>query len=125
VTKRQVEQLVTDWQQRLGLDRWKITHLWDVPAPKVTNAIINRSHQYDTASLRLARGWETWPEFKLETTIVHELLHLHFRDIDQSIEAVKGTLHPDAWTMVNARYEHEVEGLIDRLAHRLVEIAAA
>lgn len=125
MTNKQVEQLVADWQVRLGLERWKITFAWDRPTSSATNAIIHRDAMYDAAILRLSKTWATWTPDKLAAVLVHELLHLHFRDIDQSIEAVKSTLHPDAWTMVNSRYEHEVEGLIDRLAHRLVEIAAA
>lgn len=125
MTKRQVEQLVADWQQRLGLERWKIAFAWDRPTSSAVHAVIHRDDQYDTAILRLSKVWETWSEEKLAMVIAHELLHLHFRDVDRTIASVKDTLHPDAWSMVNARYEHEVEGLIDRLAHRLVEIAAA
>jgi hypothetical protein len=124
VTQKQFEQYVAEWQTRLGLERWQLTHSWEKPLVRGANAVITRSSSYDTASLRVARDWQSWPADKLAWNVVHELLHLHMRDVDQTVAPVKDALHPDAWAMFNARYEHEIEGVIDRLAARIVEIAA-
>jgi hypothetical protein len=46
------------------------------------------------------------------------------RDIDRVVADLEGELHKDAYTQVDRRYSHEIEGLVDRLAVRLVEMVA-
>jgi hypothetical protein len=69
----------------------------------------------------------SWPEKKglpfVHRIVVHELLHLLVRDLDEVIDSLDGQLHRDAFTVTENRYCHEIEGLIDRLSYRLVELA--
>lgn len=83
-----------------------------------------RSSWYEIARLYFSAEWSSWPVAKFEQIVVHELLHLCHRDIDEAWADLDGQLHRDAWTLADKRYKQENEGFVDRLAFRLVEIAS-
>lgn len=123
MTRRRLARLIVVWQTRLGLERWKLETKWDEPCGEDFTAVIEKSPFYDTATLRLEAGWQKWsPEFA-EVTVVHELLHLLHRDVDEAFRDLEGQLHRDAWLLSERRYKQAMEGFIDRTASRLVEIA--
>lgn len=117
-----MERCVRVWQGRLGLSAWDVRVDWDEPAGPDANAETRYLNDYDRATVRFAPDVSGWsPEF-LNRIVVHELLHLHLRDVDRVVADVDGFLHRDVFSQVEKRYEHESEGLVDRLAYRLVEI---
>lgn len=109
------------WVSRLGLERWDIKLLPDF-CDEDANASTWRSNTYDRATIKFSCDLPTWTFGFAETVLVHELLHLCHRDIDQVLGDLDGQLQRDAWLMVERRYEHAMEGFIERLACRLVEI---
>jgi hypothetical protein len=121
MTKQKIEATVREWQTRLGLDGWKIAVQYaDMPGEEW--AKIEPFSSYDHASLTVSVGYPNWTPAVANVTIVHELLHLLVRDIDAVVEDARSQLHPQASAQVEKRYEHEVEGFVDRLAARIVEI---
>lgn len=122
MTKAQVERIVRLWQGRLGLERWDVKVDWSKPCADENVAEAERSQFYDSATLRLEPGWSKWTADYAEQAMVHELLHLCHRDTDQAFYDVDGQLQRDAWVMAERRYRQSMEGFIDRLASRLVEL---
>lgn len=121
LTERQAERIIRGWQKRLGLEGWRVEIRWDEPADEDDNAKIWRSCFYDDARLYLSKEWPTWPRERFEKTVIHELLHLCHRDIDEAWNDLDGQLHRDAYTVASARWKQEIEGMVDRLAFRLLE----
>lgn len=123
LTKAQVEKIVRVWQGRLGLERWKIeVEFSNNPADFYAEA--NPSVQYESCTLVFSPGWSELTVELVDQTVVHELLHLLHRDVDTAVEAARSQLHPQASGQIEKRYEHAMEGFIDRLATRLVELAS-
>lgn len=123
MTKAQMERIVQGWLPRLGLDRWKVEFKWAEPCDAENYAEVEKSSFYDSAKIRLEPDWAKWsPEFA-EVTLVHELVHLLHRDVDQAFNDIDGQLQRDAWIMAERRYRHAMEGFVDRLATRLVELS--
>ena len=121
MTRKQIEATVSEWQTRLGLDGWKIAVQYaDMPGEEW--AKIEPFSAYDHATLTVSVGYMNWTPAVANVTIVHELLHLLVRDIDAVVEDARSQLHPQASVQVEKRYEHEVEGFVDRLAARIVEL---
>jgi hypothetical protein len=120
MTKEHLEELVRSWQSRLGLDAWDVKIDWVKPAREGTNSVTWRSDDYDSATIMWDPEFPEWDPLFAEQIVVHELLHLLTRDIDRVVADLEGELHRDVYTQVDRRYEHEVEGLVDRLACRLV-----
>jgi hypothetical protein len=55
-------------------------------------------------------------------TIIHEWLHVAFRDFEAAISACEDWLPTRTFSDFNERLEHEREGLIDRLAVTLFQL---
>lgn len=124
MTKRQIEGLVETWKGHLGLDGWKIAVEF-ATVPDTSYAEINGERSYDAAKLTISPAYGEWTENFAEQTIVHELLHLLVRDIDNVVEDARSQLHPQASAQIEKRYDHEVEGFVDRLAIRIVALRGA
>lgn len=122
MTKPKVEQAVRTWQTRLGLDGWTI-RVEFAEAPDSAYAEVKPEAAYDNAVLTISPAHVNWTPELANQTIVHELLHLLTRDLDAVVEDARAQLHPQASAQVEKRYEHEIEGFVDRLALRIVEIA--
>lgn len=117
MTRGRLEKITRAWQKRLGLERWDLKFGWDRPLDQENEvARVFRSNQYDSATIFFAADYRKWtPEFANQA-VVHELLHLCHRDVDEAF----GVLDADAAS--KARWEHAMEGFIDRTACRIVEI---
>lgn len=122
MTKGQLERVFRLWQSRLGLERWRIEFRWDELCGPDSYAEIEKSSYYDTAKVRLEPDWSKWsPEFA-EQILVHELVHALHRDVDEAWNDLEGQLQQTAWLLANRRYRHAMEGFVDRMASRLVEL---
>lgn len=53
---------------------------------------------------------------------MHELLHLTTREVEFILDLLDEQLHRDVDTMISRSHRHAVEGAVDRLAYRLVEL---
>lgn len=122
MTRAYVERCVRVWQERLGLQAWDVSVTWDVPPSEDSNATTRYRHDYDRADISFEEAFGSWSREFLNRIVVHELLHLHLRDVDRVVDDLDGLLHRDVFSQVDKRYWHESEGLVDRLSYRLVEI---
>lgn len=113
------------WQQRLRLDHWRIEISWtETIADDEANAEIRMEEDYDSAKIVLAGGFAAWSAEWANKVVVHELLHLVFRDLEEHVKAAKTfSVSPTAFDLFIDRYNHECEGVVDRLAHQLVDLA--
>lgn len=122
MTKREVERALRVWTDRLGLSHWDIRIDWETPAHEDSDAGTWRANQYDRAVMFLAPEWREWNQKRMNQLLVHELLHLYVRDVDVVLDVALTLASSAAREQLESRYFHEVEGLVDRLANRFVEI---
>lgn len=107
--------LVPEWETKLKfLD-------YDDPESSENAAGVSRTDSYHLATISFYKGWEnSWGAsdagLSMESTIVHEILHILFRDLDRTPYFLEGTLHPDIFRVFHNAYGHAREGAIERLA---------
>lgn len=134
MTRKGIEEAVAFWTPRLGLTHWDIQIVWDQKEweretegsehSETCESMIWRPRDYDTAKLYVNPGkFKSWSRAKTHQIIVHELLHLVTREVDFILDLLETNLHRDVDTAVTLSHKHAVEGMVDRLAYRLVELA--
>lgn len=122
MTEARLTRIVRVWVKRLNLSGWAVSINFDEPASSDADATTWRSNSYDRAQIRVAPEWRTWSPETANRLMVHELLHLCTRDIDRVVASVEPELMPQAWKLLDDRYDHEIEGLVDRLSTVFVDI---
>lgn len=123
MTKAALERLVRVWQGRLDLSHWRVVVDWDTPASEGAHATVERHNDYDKATIRFPRDeWSRWSREFAAETVVHELIHLHMREVDRVVADIDGQLHRDAAILFDRRYEHESEAFVDRLSLLFVRL---
>lgn len=117
------------WQftlHELGLTGWEIDRITLTDAPfgsPDANAAVMPHHTYDRVSFEFNHHVEDFQPSELDRTIVHEWLHVAMRDFDQAVDEAEDSLAPAAAEMWEARVKHEREGVVDRMAWLLVQLA--
>lgn len=125
LTRKDIETIVSTWQERLNMKHWTITVVWDEKTDADTSeahATAWRSKSYDEATFHFNPEFDSWDRQKANVVSVHELLHCLGRDVESFWDAIEGQLHKDVDSVAMKIFEHNLEGFIDRLAYRLVEI---
>jgi hypothetical protein len=133
MTEAQVRRLIETWAKRLGLERWRIEVTVGTCESESAYMEVNRSTVYERATLTVASwvvGVGNRPEPVIavpltedfiEACVVHELLHLHTRDLRAVVrDDCDGLVHPDAYRQLDATAERIEEQTVDRLAEALV-----
>jgi hypothetical protein len=137
----QVQQLVSLWQKRLGLDHWTILVKFEISEHSNNDdddrevfARIYTHSKYDDATLEIA-SWVTDSSVKppdvleadmltdelTERKLVHELLHCWTRDlVDVPLEHLDGFLHRDVYNLFYDNLNRLNERFVDNLARSLV-----
>jgi hypothetical protein len=133
VNQQGIEDLGRIWIQRLGLQNWDIQFIWgdelykywaDVGLRDDLHASCWRAKSYDEAKIYVNPDeFEKWTDRDAAVNIVHELLHLVLRDVEFVIDHIEGFLHRDVDRAVSETFHHHVEGAIERLANRFVDLA--
>lgn len=124
LTRADITDTLRVWQQRLLLDHWLIEINWaETIDDGEANAEIRIEEDYDAAKLVLAAGYAGWPREWANKVLVHELLHLVFRDLEEHVKAAKVLATGPVYDLFIDRYNHECEGVVDRIACRLVALA--
>lgn len=134
MTERQLRRLVHQWASRLGVDRWDLHVLIEQPDDEdlAVSANAFRSLTYDQATIRFAPWLLTragppdewpgppWDDFRIEALVVHELLHLAFRDLRQVATELAGiALEGRAEEMFDHALKRAEEQTVERLAWAL------
>lgn len=131
MTKKQMETIVAEWIPRLGLSDWDIEVRWDQDAhspdwreENPPHASTWRSRDYDKARLYFNPDeLSGWSNRQANLNVVHELLHLVTRDVEFILDLLLAHLHRDMYSVVSESHRHAVEGAVDRLAYRFVQVA--
>lgn len=127
MTLAQLKRRIAYWQRSLpdlGISHWTIDASI-VEAPDGNDgsaACVHSMSDYDHASMEFARAWLRANELKeIDRVIIHELLHIVFRDYDSTIESIHSHLNTPVRAVWSVQIEHELEGVIQRLANALCE----
>lgn len=119
MTLGQLRTRVAFWQRKLGLQHWtlRVEIVDGFDDSPDSDARCSAADQYDVANLDFKGAFLDAAEFEeVETTIIHELLHVMMRDFDQAIERVDDQLAKAAADLWHAQVLHEREGVVDRLS---------
>lgn len=135
MTEKALRELLTVWTKRLGLDDWRILLHVGGCEEKSCYMETSRSVSYERGVIYcqpwlfgdgeapedvMIRGADLTDDF-VESSLVHELLHLHTRDVRAIVrEDLDGQVHRDVYTVLNAAMERAEEQCVDRLAEALV-----
>lgn len=142
MTEKQIRQLVAKWKPRLGLDDWYIAVLFEEDV-KVDGRralmSMHRSTYYKRGTVHVDRSsMQQWSlkdciegdlladeqvsfEDFMEQAIVHELLHLAFRDMMQAGDLVTEDIHPSSRNVWAEAWNRAEESTVENLAIALVK----
>jgi len=139
MTEPEIRDALAKWQRRLRLEHWEITLDLDTATEDVALACCERSSDYERARIRLASNWREWtpdscqvpdidhsamPPRSLDYTVVHELLHCSFHDLEHAGKVKYGLLTSDVDDIHEAQLDRDLERTIDRMAMVIVEAYA-
>jgi hypothetical protein len=78
------------------------------------------SWRYESATISFnADDWRDWDDAKAARVVAHELLHLVGRDLAVTVRDLIDELPKAARPLARERWEHEYEGVTERLARVL------
>lgn len=112
-----------DVLEPMGLSHWRIDiEIVDLPDGEASSAAAVRfSPSYDSAWMEFAEeAFFEKSDDEQDEIIVHELLHIVWRDINDAVYEPEYLFGKPAWTAFTSRYDHESEGVIDRTARAIV-----
>lgn len=119
MTRKQIDDTLETWRQRLAPE-WTVTIDWDKqPESENAHASVYRPDDYHRSHIRVAKDFLTESDEVQEQTLIHELLHLAVRDMDQAFRSTEGPLRGETYSVLEAQWEHAEEGFVDRLAWTL------
>lgn len=132
MTDRDLRHLLSVWQERLGLDLWRIE--LRVGCELETSFMeIHRQSSYERAIVYY-QPWlldgelpDSVIDFDLtdgvvEEKLVHELLHCHTIGMVAVVrDDIDGQMHRDVETVMLAAFSREEERCVDKLAQALVK----
>ena len=130
ITPIQLAKRVEAWGKRLsalGVAHFEITHITvghespsgssDAKASVVVHDL------YDSCSFFFDQyELDRMDENELDMTIIHEWLHVAFRDWEAAVSACEDWLPARTFEDFEGRLNHEREGLIDRLARAMFQL---
>lgn len=122
MTIHQLRRRIQFWQKvlaPLGVGHWWIDRISLVDAPfgrDGSKGAVWYSGDYDRCTFEFSHALMDEGQSEIDRTIIHEWLHVAFRDLDKSIEVFEDILAPQTWETADDRIDHEKEGVIDRLA---------
>lgn len=124
--KKQLVRIINTWIKRLCLDHINFDlELGEQPEDPDALASVYPHELYDHAIMRFRYDWTEHDLDTLNRIVVHELMHVMFRDYSNAARSivVTGSISSDLRTMWHDRCHDAEEGLVDRLAQRFVDLA--
>ena len=131
ISKKTITGRVGSWMtylSHLGVGHWTIECVI-VESPDGNDssaACVHSMSDYDHALLEFNRSWlakSDWPT--IDKVIIHEILHMVFRDYDEAIAQVNSHLNIPVKQIWHQGIEHELEGVIERISRQLYELHCA
>lgn len=105
------------------MPEWKVEIDWDTVADTGADAQAWVPSHYHRSHVRLAPKWADCAPDELEDSLVHELLHLVFRDMQHVAVEQSPSCGDSSDATIRAAWNHAEESAIDRLAGMLVPLA--
>lgn len=135
MTEKRLHELCAVWQERLGLDGWRVVLKIGGVSDEDSYMETHRSTTYQRGVIYcqpwllgkgaapdsvMIRGDDLTDAF-IESSLVHELLHLYTRDMRAVVrDDLDGQVHRDVYTVLEAAMARAEEQCVDRLAEALV-----
>lgn len=114
------------WKHRLaplGVSHFEIDSVTitdDVPGADRAQAAVQVSRHYDSCRFFFNEEFiEECTSDELDQTIIHEWLHVAWRDLEEATSRVEDWMPPRYYDDFDERITHEMEGLIERLARTI------
>lgn len=123
--KKRLARIIRGWVRQLYMDHIVIDVEWgENPEDPDALASIYPHELYDHAIMRFREDWTEHDLDTLNRIVVHELLHVMFRDYGRAARsiAVTGAISTDVRILWHDRCNDAEEALVDRLANRLVDL---
>jgi len=125
MTPKQLLRRVEKWQtvlEPLGLGHYRIDVKVEAETPAGPTAIAacEISEHYDNVTIHF-----TWDlidegdEQKIDETIIHELLHVVWRDMDVLVRSIEPWMPEATYEDFGSRVYHEREGIVERIARAI------
>lgn len=116
------------WQhylRRLGFEHWNLKYVFedDIDGTEAIKAKIDTYSTYENATIYVREDQLELPQDEIDQLIVHELLHISFRDINATWDDLLdnsdgfGQQAKNAW---DRRFDVALEILVDKLAREFV-----
>lgn len=117
---------VTYWQKIMNLGHWdievKLIDRFEHNAACLASCWADAN--YDRATLTFIKTLveESETPDPLDLTIVHELLHIHGRDLEEVLQGALGSLGEPERDAIRGRWTHEDEGFVYRVSNIIVNL---
>jgi len=123
--KARIRRIIKVWRSRLMLDHIILDIEWD-EEPENPDAVasVYCSDLYDQATLRFSAQLIDYNNDELNRVIVHELMHIMFRDYGMAVRSIEvtGSIASDVRMLWHDRCHDAEEAVVDRLANRFVDL---
>ncbi len=125
MTPRQLLKRIQFWQVELvhlGVSHAQIKQVYiteEVPGGAGALAAVSCSENYDDVEFWFHPSMLEREAQELDETIIHEWLHVAWRDMDFVCRRPEDHMAPAVFSEWDAHLNHETEGLIDRTARQL------
>lgn len=110
-----IRQYVIYVRNALGLSQWTI-HISHKPASKEAQASISPIYGRKHAILFLSRHWPTTDRAEQRHTIIHEMLHLLFFDMQAVLHRMQDVMDEDLFFVMWEAHAEALEFTVDHLA---------
>ncbi len=112
MTKRQVHNILQDWQQKLRLENWEIS-VELLPAEELGDdgrvAQVRSRPCYMRADIEVANEQD---DVEIEASILHELLHIVLSEMREELSEGKQFMRTEPWNLREEQAVHRLETCI-------------
>lgn len=123
MTKAKLEARLRHWQKYLRLDHWEIEIDYEGLVEEDTDAHVEINDQIDEAAISLCPVWRNWSDLRTDVNLVHELIHVMMRDVDDLVEErLDGTLSDETYRLFRRQYVVATEQFVNRLSRALTGV---
>jgi hypothetical protein len=131
MTPQGFEERIDFWRVQLaplGLSHWRFEFEYSDDLEDNTggdaDAGVRVHKSYDTAFWDVTKRLLEMDQAEVDKTIVHELMHVVMRDLNSVEQDMLEELGGRQAALLEERLEHEIEGLVERLARAIVMSSA-
>lgn len=117
-----VELIGREWQARLRLQDWTIRFVVGEPSVEDAEGSFDTNDHYDDVTITVRPDVVDGDRRDLNATIVHELVHVLYRNIDTCVYQLEDRVAKTAWSTWTCWFDHARENTVEKLAQLLVDL---